>query len=65
MGTYVLLTASLVLRGSPESKPVDQDDREGAFPEEGTGKSPAWSRRTGPAQLFYPPEPAPNCHTGQ
>ena len=53
MGTYVLLTSYLVQRGSPESKPVDQVDREGDFPEEATTKSPAWSRRKGPLQTFY------------
>jgi hypothetical protein len=53
MGIYVLLTAYLVQRGSPESKPVDQVDREGDLPREATAASPAWSRRKGPLQTFY------------
>src|ERR1044071_3226914 len=33
MGSYVLLTAYLVQRGSPESKPLDQTDRPDDYPE--------------------------------
>jgi len=45
MGSYVLLTAYLVQRGSLESKPLDQKDRDGDFPEEATHQSPRLSRR--------------------
>jgi Domain of unknown function (DUF6766) len=45
MGSYVLLTAYLVQRGSPESKPLDQKDRDGDFPEEATNESPRLARR--------------------
>ena len=37
MGSYVLLTAFLVQRGSPESKPVDQKDRKGDVTRKGFG----------------------------
>jgi Domain of unknown function (DUF6766) len=53
MGTYVLLTALLVQRGSPESKPLDRADREGDQPQDATSQSPAWSRRRGFAAMIY------------
>jgi hypothetical protein len=53
MGSYVLLTAYLVQRGSAESKPVDQVDRDGDFPEESTNRSPRPSREHGLAQAIY------------
>jgi hypothetical protein len=53
MGSYVLLTAYLVQRGSRESKPVDGKDRPADLPESATGTSPVWSRTRGARQLFY------------
>jgi hypothetical protein len=53
MGSYVLLTAYLVQRGSAESKPVDQVDREGDLPDESTNRSPRLSRERGLAQAIY------------
>jgi hypothetical protein len=53
MGSYVLLTAYLVQRGSAESKPVDQADRKGDFPAESTNRSPRLSREHGLAQAIY------------
>jgi hypothetical protein len=53
MGSYVLLTAYLVQRGSAESKPVDQVDRKGDFPEESTNRSPRFSRQHDVAQVIY------------
>jgi len=53
MGSYVLLTAFLVQRGSPESKPVDQDDRPEDQPEKAGRGSPALSRTRGTAQWLY------------
>ncbi|SDY37909.1 hypothetical protein SAMN05444365_10265 [Micromonospora pattaloongensis] len=40
MGTYVLLTAYLVQRGSAESKPEDQSDRPDDNPDHATAASP-------------------------
>lgn len=49
MGAYVLLTAYLVQRGSPESKPLDQGDR----PEDAPGSAPAgFLRRNGLSIAF-------------
>jgi hypothetical protein len=53
MGSYVLLTSYLVQRGSAESKPVDQVDRKGDFPEQSTNQSPRWSRRHDLRQVIY------------
>ena len=53
MGSYVLLTAFLVQRGSPESKPVDQNDRPDDQPDEAGPGSPRLSRRRGVAFWIY------------
>ena len=53
MGSYVLLTAYLVQRGSPESKPLDQDDRPEDYPERATDDSPALARTRGLPQVLY------------
>lgn len=53
MGSYVLLTAHLVQRGSPESKPVDEDDRPDDYPDHATRDSPGLSRTPGFAQVLY------------
>ncbi|HEY3009949.1 MAG TPA: DUF6766 family protein [Micromonosporaceae bacterium] len=53
MGSYVLLTAYLVQRGSPESKPLRQKDRPEDYPDSATPRSPAWSRRADWAQVVY------------
>jgi hypothetical protein len=53
MGSYVLLTAYLVQRGSPESKEPDQKDRAEDYPDKATSASPAPSRRTGLVQIIY------------
>lgn len=53
MGAYVLLTAYLVQRGSPESKPLDQVDRPDDLPENATADSPLWSRTRGATQVIY------------
>ncbi|WP_020524897.1 DUF6766 family protein [Catelliglobosispora koreensis] len=53
MGAYVLLTALLVQRGSPESKPLDQGDRAEDDPANAGAQSPAWSRTHGIQQWLY------------
>jgi hypothetical protein len=53
MGSYVLLTAWLVQRGSPESKPLRQKDREKDYPESATSRSPKWSRAKDFRQVIY------------
>jgi hypothetical protein len=53
MGFYVLLTAYLVQRGSPESKPLGQKDRPEDYPEKATSHSPALARREGWQQVLY------------
>jgi len=53
MGSYVLLTAYLVQRGSPESKPLDQDDRAEDYPDQATAHSPGPSRQRGLVQVVY------------
>jgi len=53
MGSYVLLTAYLVQRGSPESKPLDGEDRDEDFPENATADSPGPSRTPGFGQVLY------------
>jgi hypothetical protein len=53
MGSYVLLTAYLVQRGSPESKPLDRQDRPEDNPGQATAESPPVSRRPGWRQLIY------------
>jgi hypothetical protein len=53
MGSYVLLTAFLVQRGSPESKPLDQKDRAEDYPEHATDRSPALSKRSGFVHWLY------------
>ncbi|GAA1834346.1 hypothetical protein GCM10009682_60860 [Luedemannella flava] len=53
MGSYILLTAYLVQRGSSESKPPDQRDRPEDLPEHATVDSPLWSRAHGAAQVIY------------
>jgi hypothetical protein len=53
MGSYVLLTAYLVQRGSPESKPLRQHDRAEDQPEKATSRSPAPTRRGGRPLWLY------------
>jgi hypothetical protein len=53
MGSYVLLTAYLVQRGSPESKPLDGRDRPDDDPDHATADSPLASRAHGITQLVY------------
>jgi hypothetical protein len=53
MGTYVLLTAYLVQRGSPESKALDAKDRAEDYPQNADNRSPRWSRTRGVAQVIY------------
>jgi hypothetical protein len=53
MGSYVLLTAFLVQRGSPESKPPDQDDRPEDQPEKAGKDAPRLSRTHGIPQWLY------------
>jgi hypothetical protein len=53
MGSYVLLTAYLLQRGSPESKPLDQTDRPDDDPDNATADSPQLSRRRGLPQILY------------
>ncbi|NUT21800.1 MAG: hypothetical protein HOV77_21710 [Hamadaea sp.] len=53
LGAYVLLTAYLVQRGSPESKSLDGKDRPGDDPDNATADSPGWSRGGGWRQLLY------------
>jgi len=53
MGSYVLLTAYLVQRGSPESKPLDEDDRPDDQPESATNDSPRLAKARGAAQVLY------------
>ncbi|NUS55264.1 MAG: hypothetical protein HOV66_10475 [Streptomycetaceae bacterium] len=53
MGSYVLLTAYLVQRGSPESKPLGEKDRPDDYPENATPDSPRPSRRRGAGQFLY------------
>lgn len=47
MGSYVLLTAFLVQRGSPESKPLDQKDRAEDMPEQAGPEAPRLARTRG------------------
>jgi hypothetical protein len=53
MGSYVLLTAFLVQWGSPESKPLDQEDRPEDKPEHAGEGAPRLSRATGVAHWLY------------
>jgi hypothetical protein len=53
MGSYVLLTAFLVQRGSPESKPLDQGDRPDDQPENAGREAPPVSRTHGAIQWLY------------
>jgi hypothetical protein len=53
MGSYVLLTAYLVQRGSPESKPLDGEDREGDDPAKASAQSPRLAGHRGFAGLLY------------
>ncbi len=53
MGSYVLLTAYLVQRGSPESKPLERKDRSDDYPGGAGPDSPAPSRRPGVGQFLY------------
>jgi hypothetical protein len=53
MGSYVLLTAYLVQRGSAESKPLDQTDRAEDLPKNATTESPGSARRGGFALALY------------
>ena len=53
MGSYVLLTAYLVQRGSPESKPLDGQDRPDDYPDQATAESPPASRWPGWRQVIY------------
>lgn len=53
MGSYVLLTAYLVQRGSPDSKPLDGKDRAEDDPAKATAASPRLSRTRGLLHLVY------------
>jgi hypothetical protein len=53
MGSYVLLTAFLVQRGSPESKPVDQGDRAEDDPDNAGPHASRLSRGRGIPQWLY------------
>ena len=53
MGSYVLLTAFLVQRGSPESKPLDGDDRAKDQPEHAGKDSPRLARTRGLPNVLY------------
>jgi hypothetical protein len=53
MGSYVLLTAYLVQRGSPESKPIDQKDRAEDYPSKATRVSPRPARQNGWVHALY------------
>jgi hypothetical protein len=53
MGAYVLLTAFLVQRGSPESKPLEQEDRAEDDSDNAETDSPAWSKSQGWRQWVY------------
>jgi hypothetical protein len=53
MGSYVLLTAYLVQRGSPESKPLDQVDREEDYRRKAGARSPWPVKRGGLALVVY------------
>lgn len=53
MGSYVLLTAFLVQRGSPESKPLDQKDRPKDYPDQAGPDSPAPAREGGLSNQLY------------
>jgi hypothetical protein len=53
MGSYVLLTAYLVQRGSAESKPLDQTDRAEDLPKNATTESPGSARRGGFVLALY------------
>jgi hypothetical protein len=53
MGSYVLLTAYLVQRGSPESKPLDQKDRADDLPANAGFGAPRLARLRGLPQLLY------------
>src|SRR3954452_25016461 len=53
MGSYVLLTAYLVQKGSPESKPLDEKNRPDDLPDHAQPDSPWPSTRPGPAQVLY------------
>lgn len=53
MGSYVLMTAYLVQRGSPESKPLDQKDRAEDYPHKANNASPKLVRQRGWAHMIY------------
>lgn len=53
MGSYVLLTAYLVQRGSPESKPLDEKDRAEDYREKAGPRSPWPVKQGGLALLLY------------
>jgi len=53
MGSYVLLTAFLVQRGSPESKPLDEKDRPEDDPRNAGPDSPAPARQRGLGYHLY------------
>jgi len=53
MGSYVLLTAYLVQRGSPESKPLDEVDRPDDYPEKAGRDSPELAKRHGFGNMVY------------
>ena len=53
MGSYVLLTAFLVQRGSPESKPLDGHDRAEDQPERAGKDSPRLARTRGLPNVLY------------
>ena len=53
MGSYVLLTAFLVQRGSPESRPIDGRDRPEDKPENAGPDSPRLAGRRGLPNLLY------------
>jgi uncharacterized protein DUF6766 len=53
MGAYVLLTAYLVQRGSPESKPIEQKDRPDDKPQNAKPDSPGPAKSRGIIQVLY------------
>jgi hypothetical protein len=53
MGSYVLLTAYLVQRGSPESKPLHQTNRAEDYPDQAGPNSPALAKKGGLPYLLY------------
>jgi hypothetical protein len=53
IGSYILLTAYLVQKGSPESKPLDQKDRPEDYPHNAPKDAPWLAKQRGAAQVLY------------